>query len=544
MLDSLDGRVARLTKTQSAFGAEFDSLADMVSFGAAPALVMYEWVLRDLGKLGWVAAFLYCAGAALRLARFNTMLDVADKRWFTGIPSPAAAALVAGFVWIMDDYDIDPQSVRWWALFVTVFAGLTMVSNLKYWSFKAINLRKSVPFVVGAGRSPWRWRWRRCSRRWCCSRASSPTRSPGYVVSAWLLLRRGRPGDAALSAGERVAPRIAVLVPCYNEALTVAKVVADFSAALPGCDVYVYDNRSSDGTGDIARNAGAVVRREERPGKGGVMRRMFAEIDADIYVVTDGDATYDATRAPEMVERLRRDDLDVVTGVRDHGDRDAAYRRGHQFGNRAFNCAARASCSASGPTDMFSGYRAMSRRFVKSFPAEARGFEIETELTVHALELRVPDGGSRDELLRAARRLDQQAVDLQRRHAHPLHDGAAVPRRAAAAVLLRIRGRCSPPSGSCSAPKSWSSTSTTGLVPRLPTAVLATGLMLLASLSVVCGMILDSVARGRREAKRLAYLAAARSPTPDSAQSGRAAPRPRNVATSNTHACRLPARTA
>ena len=184
-------------------------------------------------------------------------------------------------------------------------------------------------------------------------------------------------------------PRIAVLVPCYNESLTVAKVVADFRAALPGCVVYVYDNRSTDGTGDIARKAGAVVRREERPGKGGVMRRMFAEIDADIYIVTDGDATYDATRAPEMVERLTRDDLDVVTGVRDHEERDAAYRRGHQFGNRAFNVLL-GMLFGERPTDMFSGYRVMSRRFVKSFPAEARGFEIETELTVHALELRVP----------------------------------------------------------------------------------------------------------------------------------------------------------
>jgi CDP-diacylglycerol--serine O-phosphatidyltransferase len=148
VLDGLDGRVARLTKTQSAFGAEFDSLADMVSFGAAPALVIYEWVLRDMGKLGWIAAFLYCACAALRLARFNVMLDVADKRWFTGIPSPAAAALVAGCVWIVDDYDIDPQAIRWWLCFVTVFAGLTMVSNLKYWSFKTINLKKSVPFMA------------------------------------------------------------------------------------------------------------------------------------------------------------------------------------------------------------------------------------------------------------------------------------------------------------------------------------------------------------------------------------------------------------
>src|SRR5690348_7961806 len=148
VLDGLDGRVARMTRTQSAFGAEFDSLADMVSFGAAPALVMYEWVLRDLGKLGWIAAFVYVAGAALRLARFNTLLEVADKRWFMGLPSPSAAALVAGLVWVVDDLGYDPEPIRWWAWFVTVFAGLTMVSNFKYWSFKAFNLKKSVPFVV------------------------------------------------------------------------------------------------------------------------------------------------------------------------------------------------------------------------------------------------------------------------------------------------------------------------------------------------------------------------------------------------------------
>src|SRR5499427_4319413 len=148
VLDGLDGRVARLTRTQSAFGTEYDSLADMVSFGAAPALVVYEWALRGLGKPGWIAAFVYVAGAALRLARFNTMLEVADKRYFQGLPSPAAAALVAGFVWIMDDAAINPESIRWWAWVVTVFAGLTMVSNLKYYSFKTINLRRSVPFVV------------------------------------------------------------------------------------------------------------------------------------------------------------------------------------------------------------------------------------------------------------------------------------------------------------------------------------------------------------------------------------------------------------
>ena len=148
VLDSLDGRVARLTKTQSAFGAEYDSLSDMVSFGAAPALIVYEWALRGMGKLGWIAAFVYVAGAALRLARFNTMLEVADKRYFQGLPSPAAAALVAGFVWIADDNAIDPESIRWVAWAVTVFAGLTMVSNLKYYSFKTINLKKSVPFVA------------------------------------------------------------------------------------------------------------------------------------------------------------------------------------------------------------------------------------------------------------------------------------------------------------------------------------------------------------------------------------------------------------
>jgi CDP-diacylglycerol---serine O-phosphatidyltransferase len=151
VLDGLDGRVARLTKTQSAFGAEFDSLSDMVCFGAAPALVVYEWALLSMGNLGWAAAFLYCAGAALRLARFNTMLEVADKRYFQGLPSPAAAALVAGFVWIMDDNAIGPESVRWWAWAITVFAGLTMVSNFKYYSFKTINLRRSVPFVVVLG---------------------------------------------------------------------------------------------------------------------------------------------------------------------------------------------------------------------------------------------------------------------------------------------------------------------------------------------------------------------------------------------------------
>lgn len=146
VFDGLDGRVARLTHTQSAFGAEYDSLSDMVSFGAAPALVVYEWALKDLNRWGWIAAFLYCACAALRLARFNTNIDVVDKRYFQGLPSPAAAALMAGLIWIMDDYQIQGKHIDWWVWTVTVFAALSMVSNLKFYSFKDINLRRSVPF--------------------------------------------------------------------------------------------------------------------------------------------------------------------------------------------------------------------------------------------------------------------------------------------------------------------------------------------------------------------------------------------------------------
>jgi CDP-diacylglycerol--serine O-phosphatidyltransferase len=148
VMDSLDGRVARLTRTQSAFGAEYDSLADMVSFGAAPALVTYEWAMRDMGRLGWIAAFVYCAGAALRLARFNTQLSVADKRWFTGLPSPAAAALVAGMIWVFNDYEVRGVEVKWFAAAVTIYAGITMVSNVRFYSGKDINLRRAVPFSV------------------------------------------------------------------------------------------------------------------------------------------------------------------------------------------------------------------------------------------------------------------------------------------------------------------------------------------------------------------------------------------------------------
>jgi len=301
-------------------------------------------------------------------------------------------------------------------------------------------------------------------------------------------------------------PRVAVLVPCYNEALTIGRVIADFRTTLPGCTVYVYDNRSTDGTGDVARAAGAQVRHEPRPGKGVVVRRMFAEIDADIYVVTDGDATYDAARAPEMVAVLIDGDLDLVTGIRDDEGRDTAYRRGHRFGNQAFN-ALLGLLFGERPTDMFSGYRVLSRRFVKSFPMEARGFEIETELTVHALELRVPSAEIRTRYVArpegSTSKLStyRDGFRILATMARLFRDVKPLPFFSGFAALFAVFGLVL---GAGVVVEFME----TGLVPRVPTAVLATGLMLLASLSFACGMILDSVARGRREAKRIAYLAA------------------------------------
>jgi CDP-diacylglycerol--serine O-phosphatidyltransferase len=189
VFDGLDGRVARMTRTQSAFGAEYDSLSDMVSFGAAPALVAYEWALKGMGKPGMVAAFIYCAAAALRLARFNTNLDVVDKRYFQGLPSPAAAALVAGLVWVMIDNGWTGDEARWYACVVTLFAGITMVTNIRFYSGKDINLRKSVPFVIVVA--------------FALAFALVSSYPPGvlfalflayglsgYVISAWRLVRR------------------------------------------------------------------------------------------------------------------------------------------------------------------------------------------------------------------------------------------------------------------------------------------------------------------------------------------------------------------
>lgn len=305
------------------------------------------------------------------------------------------------------------------------------------------------------------------------------------------------------------APRIAVLIPCYNEEVAVPRVVAAFRAALPDARIYCYDNNSRDRTAEVAAAAGAEVRREPQQGKGHVVRRMLADIEADVYVLVDGDDTYEAADAPAMVRLLLEQRLDMVTGVR-VTDARAAYRPGHRLGNAVLTGVVRL-VFGNGITDMLSGYRVFSRRFAKSFPALATGFETETEFTVHALELHLPVGelrtayrerppGSHSKLntYRDGLRILRTIALLVRRE-KPLGFFAG---GAAALALLAVI-------------LAWPVVATwlaTGLVPRLPTAVLATGLMLLAFLSLACGLILDTVTRGRMEAKRTAYLAI---PAPD-----------------------------
>lgn len=297
---------------------------------------------------------------------------------------------------------------------------------------------------------------------------------------------------------------VAVLVPCRDEALTVATVVGAFRRALPGAAVYVYDNRSSDGTAAVAEAAGALVRRELWPGKGNVVRRMFADIDADVYLLVDGDGTYDASVAPAMIAKLLDEQLDMVVATR-RGVYDEAHRRGHGLGNRVFN---RFYRTVFGPefSDIFSGYRAFSRRFVKSFPAISRGFEIETEMSVHASQLRLPvaeietDYGTRPEgslsklgTVGDAIRIFGMMVLLYKEVRPARFFALVAAALAGAALVLGVP-----------LVETWLET---GLVPRFPTAILVTGLTVLAGIALTCGLILDSVARGRLEQKRFAYLA-------------------------------------
>jgi len=299
------------------------------------------------------------------------------------------------------------------------------------------------------------------------------------------------------------AVEVAVLIPCYNEELTIERVIRDFLGAIPTARVFVYDNCSTDDTAVRARAAGAIVRAEPWPGKGNVVRRMFADIDADIYVMADGDATYDPTVVRDMVRRLLAERLDMVVGTRNDVFSNA-HRAGHGFGNWFFN---RLYRGLFGPifTDIFSGYRVFSRRFVKSFPAISSGFEIETEMSVHASQLRMPVSeietryGAREEGSVSKLRTFRDAFRilgtflLLYKEIQPARFFGAI----AAFLVLVSLGLAYP------LLKTYLET---GLVPRFPTAILVTGLMVLAAISLTSGLILDSVARGRLEYKRLLYL--------------------------------------
>ena len=300
------------------------------------------------------------------------------------------------------------------------------------------------------------------------------------------------------------SPRIAVLLPCYNEEAAIGATVEGFRKALPGATVYVYDNNSRDRTKEVAAAAGAVVRTETQQGKGHVVRRMFADIEADVYIMADGDLTYDPEAAPEMARMIAADRLDMVVGTRKHDDAEA-YRGGHVIGNRIFTRLLSGLFGRSF-TDIFSGYRVFSRRFVKSFPVLSEGFEIETEMSVHALELRMPVGeietrylarpeGSHSKLstFRDGWRILKTIVTLYRIERPVLFFGGIGAILVAAALILAL-------------PLVFTYLET-GLVPRFPTAILATGMTIVAVLSFFAGLILDTVTRGRREVRRLAYLA-------------------------------------
>ncbi len=310
--------------------------------------------------------------------------------------------------------------------------------------------------------------------------------------------------EGRTATGEFAGVRIAVLIPCYNEAVTIPSVIAGFRAALPGAAIFVYDNNSKDGTAEAARAAGAIMRRERLQGKGQVIRRMFADVDADAYVLVDGDATYDPASAPDMLRLLLDERLDMVNGAR-VTKIEAAYRRGHRVGNQVLTGMV-AWVFGDLVTDMLSGYRVFSRRFVKSFPALASGFETETEFTVHALELRMPVGEvptpykDRPEGSASKLRTYSDGLRILRTIMLLVKEERPLQFFALAALLLVLLGV------GLAVPV-FVDYVRTGLVPRVPTAVLSTGLVLLAMLSLACGLILDSVSRGRKESKRMAYLA-------------------------------------
>jgi glycosyltransferase involved in cell wall biosynthesis len=327
------------------------------------------------------------------------------------------------------------------------------------------------------------------------------------------LLSSVNSGDRVKIATEQIpmigtadAPTIAVLIPCFNEEASIQKVVSDYQALLPGVTVYVYDNNSRDETATLARSSGAIVRSEALQGKGNVVRRMFADIEADIYLLVDGDDTYEAAAAPDMICMLMDQQLDMVTAIRTPAAREA-YRPGHEWGNKVITALVR-RIFGNRVTDVLSGYRVFSRRFVKSFPALAAGFETETEFTVHALELKMP-------IAEIKTRYRSRSVGSSSK-LRTFTDGVRI-----LAMIVRLIKEERPLQFFCliglgflllgvllSVPV-FVEFARSRTVPRLPTAVLSTGLVLSAFLSFGCGLILDSVSRSRKEIKRLAYLALA-----------------------------------
>ena len=297
--------------------------------------------------------------------------------------------------------------------------------------------------------------------------------------------------------------QVAVMIPCLNEEAAIPRVVADFREVLPEALIFVYDNGSSDRTIEVARSAGAIVRSEPLRGKGNVVRRMFADVEADIYVLVDGDDTYDAASAPGMISKLTDESLDMINGAREERSKDA-YRTGHRFGNRMLTGLV-AWFFGERLGDLLSGYRVMSRRFVKSFPALASGFEIETELTVHALQLRLPIAEvatpykERPPASASKLRAIPDGMRILKLIARLIREERPLEFFAAAGLLMALAsvGLALPVIAEYLA---------TGLVPRLPTAVLSLGLMVVAFLSFACGLILATVTRGRMELKRLHYL--------------------------------------
>ena len=339
--------------------------------------------------------------------------------------------------------------------------------------------------------------------------------APPEAIDWDMLAAKLRSTDGPMRAGADAATpdslaawraRVAVILPCHNDSATIAGVVADFRAALPNARIIVYDNASQDDTAARARAAGAEVFCETRKGKGNVVRRMFADIDADVYLMADGDGAYDAAAAPQLVRLIVEEGADMAVGARAKLLEDA-HRQGHRFGNRLFN-GLYAGLFGAEFGDIFSGYRAFSRRFVKSFPALSSGFEIETELSVHASQLRLPTaeivlpygGRSAGSVLKPRSFRDGWRIlstfgFLLKETRPALFFGAFAGLFALAAVLLSVPIF-----------QTWLET---GLVPRLPSAIACTGLMIIAALSAVCGLILDSLARSRVEQKRMLYLALA-----------------------------------